>query len=66
MSLPAHMFLYDENGNPIKGSCNVSGREGAIEILNSNYHIHQACSSSTGNLMGAREHGAFTIHISYW
>ena len=36
MSLPAYMFLYDENGNPIKGNCNVSGREGAIEILNSN------------------------------
>lgn len=62
MSLPAYMFIYDENGNPIKGSCNVSGREGAIEILNSNYHIHQVCSASTGNLMGAREHGAFTIH----
>ncbi|MCE6965527.1 type VI secretion system tube protein Hcp [Enterobacter sp. MW07] len=62
MSLPAYMFLYDENGNPIKGSSNVAGREGAIEILNSNYHINQVCCSNTGKLMGAREHGAFNIH----
>lgn len=62
MSLPAYMFLYNENGNPIKGSCQVSGREGAIEILNCNYHINQVCCSSTGSLMGARQHGAFNIH----
>lgn len=55
MSLPAYMFLYDENGNPIKGGSNVAGREGAIEILNSNYHINQVCCSNTGKLMGARD-----------
>ena len=29
MSLPAYMYLYDENGQQIKGSCMALGREGA-------------------------------------
>lgn len=49
MSLPAYMFFYDENGNPVKGNSKVSGREGAIEVLNSNYHINQVCSPHTGS-----------------
>jgi type VI secretion system secreted protein Hcp len=62
MSLPAYMYLYDENGNHIKGSCQALGREGAIEIFNSGYGLNQICCTSTGNLMGTRQHEAFTLH----
>lgn len=41
MSLPAYMYLYDENGLLIKGSCIAQGREGAIEIMNSSYGMYQ-------------------------
>lgn len=39
MSLPAYLFLYDENGMQIPGVCMALGREGAIEIMNSSYGV---------------------------
>lgn len=41
MSLPAYLFLYDENGMQIPGDCMALGREGAIEIMNSSYGVRQ-------------------------
>lgn len=41
MSLPAYLFLYDENGMQIIGDCLALGREGAIEIMNSSYVVLQ-------------------------
>jgi type VI secretion system secreted protein Hcp len=35
MSLPTYVYIYDENGQQIKGSCLSLGREDAIEIMNS-------------------------------
>lgn len=32
MSLPAYLFLYDENGMQIPGDCSSLGREGAVSI----------------------------------
>ncbi len=32
MSNPAYLWLTDENGSPMPGSCQVVGRVGAIEI----------------------------------
>ena len=62
MSLPAYMYLYDENGQLIKGSCMALDREGAIEIMNSSYGVYQNTCRNTGKLMGSREHNAFTLH----
>ncbi|WP_249354892.1 type VI secretion system tube protein Hcp [Citrobacter sp. wls829] len=62
MSLPAYMYIYDENGQLIKGSCMALGREGAIEIMNSSYGVYQNTCRNTGKLMGSREHNAFTLH----
>ncbi|HGP2806982.1 TPA: hypothetical protein ACLGPB_004148 [Salmonella enterica] len=41
MSLPAYMYIYDENGQQIKGSCMALGREGAIEIMCVPKHMPQ-------------------------
>lgn len=62
MSLPAYMYIYDENGQQIKGSCVALGREGAIEVMNSGYSMYQVTCSSTGKLTGARQHNGFTLH----
>ena len=62
MSLPAYLFLYDENGTQIKGDCMVQGREGAIEIMNSSYGVRQSVDSHSGNLTGTRQHDPITIH----
>lgn len=58
MSLPAYMYIYDENGQLIKGSCMALGREGAVEIMNSSYGVYQNTCRNTGKLMGSREHNA--------
>ncbi|MGU3525146.1 Hcp family type VI secretion system effector [Enterobacteriaceae bacterium C23F] len=62
MSLPAYMYIYDENGQQIKGGCKALGREGAIEIMNSSFSMHQITCSSTGKLMGARQHNGFKLY----
>lgn len=62
MSLPAYLFLYDENGMLIQGNCMIPGREGAIEIMNSNYGVRQPVDSHTGNMTGTRQHGPVTLH----
>ena len=57
MSLPAYMYLYDENGQLIKGSCMALDREGAIEIMNSSYGVYQStCRNTTGFVYGLRGH----------
>ena len=62
MSLPAYLFLYDENGMLVQGECMMPGREGAIEIMNSSYGIKLAVDSHTGNMTGTRQHGPVTLH----
>lgn len=62
MSLPAYLFLYDENGNQIKGGCVATGREGAIEVMNSSYGVMQNVNANTGSLTGTRIHAPYRIH----
>jgi type VI secretion system secreted protein Hcp len=62
MSLPSYLFIYDENGMLVKGSCMVPGREGAIEVMNSSYGVRQNVDRHTGKMTGARQHDAVVIH----
>ncbi len=62
MSLPAYLFLYDENGMLIPGDCIMPGREGAIEIMNSSYGVRQGVDCHTGSMTGTRQHDPVIIH----
>lgn len=62
MSLPAYLFLYDENGMQIPGDCMALGREGAIEIMNSSYGVRQPVDRVTGSMTGCRVHDPITLH----
>ncbi|MEW5559490.1 type VI secretion system tube protein Hcp [Enterobacter asburiae] len=62
MSLPAYLFLYDENGMQIPGDCMAPGREGAIEIMNSSYGVRQGVDSFTGSMTGTRQHDSIKLH----
>ncbi|MNB62349.1 Major exported protein [compost metagenome] len=62
MSLPAYMFLYDENGMLVSGGCTALDREGAIEVMSSSYGVHQNVDSHTGSMTGTRQHSPFVIH----
>lgn len=62
MSLPAYLFLYDENGMLVPGDCTAPGREGAIEVMNSSYGMRQGVDSHTGSMTGTRQHDPIKIH----
>lgn len=62
MSLPAYLFLYDENGMQVVGNCMALGREGTIEVMNSSYGVRQPIDSNTGSMTGCRQHSPVTIH----
>lgn len=62
MSLPAYLFLYDENGGLLNGGSLASGREGAIEVMSSSYGVTQPVDPHTGRVNGCRKHEAFVIH----
>ncbi|WP_370964959.1 Hcp family type VI secretion system effector [Enterobacter wuhouensis] len=62
MSLPAYLFLYDENGMLLNGGSLASGREGSVEVMSSSYGINQPVDPHTGRMGGTRQHEPFIIH----
>lgn len=61
MAIPLHLWLKDDGGADIRGSSEVLGREGSIEVLSLTHGIHTPSDSHTGMLMGARSHHPMTI-----
>ncbi|MFK3709257.1 Hcp family type VI secretion system effector [Leclercia adecarboxylata] len=62
MSLPAYLFLYDENGMLLNGGSLALGREGAIEVMSSSYGVSQPVDPHTGRMGGTRQHAPYVIH----
>ena len=62
MSLPAYLFLYDENGMLVNGGSLSPGRQGAIEVMSSSYAVSQDVDSHTGSMTGTRQHSPYIIH----
>ncbi|MDY0922107.1 type VI secretion system tube protein Hcp [Leclercia sp. 29361] len=56
MSNPAYLWLTDENGSPIIGSCLIPGRLGAIEIKALTHNMNIPSCPNTGRLTGTRIH----------
>jgi type VI secretion system secreted protein Hcp len=56
MSAPLHLWLKDEGGADIRGSSEVLGRAGSIEILSLTHGLHTPTDGATGKLFGARSH----------
>lgn len=61
MSLPAYLFLYDENDIQVKGSCIALGREGAIEVMNTQHGVTLPTDPHTGSMTGTRMHDPVII-----
>ncbi|WLS80470.1 type VI secretion system tube protein TssD [Erwinia pyri] len=71
MSLPAYLFLYDENGMLISNTNNGTGgivselledRRSGIEIMSSQHGIYQPADGATGRLSGTRQHHSYILH----
>lgn len=59
MAVPIHLFLTDDGGSVIRGSSNVQGREGSIELRGLQHSIMLPTDYMTGKITGARQHSPF-------
>jgi len=61
MSTPAHLWLEDENGSPIVGSCLMPLRLGSIELKSFSHGVTIPVDPRWGKLTGTRVHRPITI-----
>lgn len=61
MAIPAYLWLKDDGGTPVKGSVDMPGREGSIEIIGLNHGVTFLTDDATGKLTARREHSPFTF-----
>jgi type VI secretion system secreted protein Hcp len=59
MAIPAYLWLKDDGGAEIKGSVDVKGREGSIEVLGLGHAIEIPTGFNSGKLTGTRVHHPF-------
>ncbi|UUR72160.1 Hcp family type VI secretion system effector [Enterobacter asburiae] len=61
MSTPAHLWLEDENGSPVVGSCIMPLRLGSIELKSFSHGVTIPVDPNLGKLTGTRVHRPITI-----
>ncbi|MBV7549588.1 type VI secretion system tube protein Hcp [Pseudomonas sp. PDM26] len=61
MASPIHLWLKDDGGAEIKGSSDVEGREGSIEVVSQNHDMSVPTDDNTGKLTGARVHKPYVF-----
>jgi type VI secretion system secreted protein Hcp len=65
MAIPVYLWLYEEEGKLIKGSVDVTGREGSIECVGMQHDLFiptdDATGAATGTATGTRQHEAYTF-----
>jgi len=65
MAIPAHLWITDETGSPIRGASKVTDREGSIEVLGFNHGVHALADAATGSLLGVRSHSPLVIEKEF-
>ncbi len=61
MAIPAYMWIKDDQGNEIKSTSMVKGREYSSEIIGVRHKIYIPTDSDTGALMSTRKHEPFIV-----
>lgn len=59
MAIPVYLWLKDDGGADIKGSVDVQGREGSIEVVAQDHSLYIPTDNNTGKLTGTRIHTPF-------
>lgn len=59
MAVPVHLFLTDDGGSVIRGSCDVQGREGSMELTALLHGLNLPVDPMTGRITGTRQHSPF-------
>ncbi len=62
MPTPIYMSIND---NSVKGSVEIVGREGTVEILEVIHNLHIPTDLHSGKLTGVRVHSAFTVRAAF-
>lgn len=61
MAIPVYLWLTDDAGNQVKGSVDIRGREGSIEIIELMHSVDLPIDELTGKTTGKRIHGDFSL-----
>ncbi len=61
MAIPAYAWFKDDGGADIKGSVDIEGREGSVEIVEFEHQVRIPTDANTGKLTGNRVHEPMTI-----
>lgn len=56
MAIPTYLWLKDDDGADIKGSVDIYGREGSIEIIGLNHGVVQPTDKHNGKATSLRVH----------
>ena len=64
MAIPVYLWLYEEEGKLLKGSVDVGGREGSIEITGMQHDLFIPTDDATAVATGTRQHEAYTFEKS--
>ncbi|VVP54579.1 Major exported protein [Pseudomonas fluorescens] len=59
MAIPIYLWLKDDGGADIKGSVDVTERQGSIEVLAQDHSLYIPTDNNTGKLTGSRVHTPF-------
>lgn len=61
MAVPVNLFLTNDGGTMICGSCDVAQREGSIELRGLQHNLSLPTDSATGKVTGTRQHSPFQL-----
>lgn len=61
MAIPVYLWLTNDAGNLVKGSVDINGREGSIEIVEFMHAIELPTDDRTGKITSKRIHGDYAI-----
>ncbi|ANG93465.1 Hcp family T6SS protein CtsH1 [Lelliottia amnigena] len=61
MAIPVYLWLTDEAGNQVKGSVDMPGREGSVEIVELMHNVELPTDNLTGKITSKRKHGDYAL-----
>lgn len=61
MAIPVYLWLEDNRGSPVKGSVDIKGREGAIEVTELMHSVEQKTDPITGKITSKQLHSSYAF-----
>ncbi|QCA04744.1 Hcp family type VI secretion system effector [Pantoea vagans] len=65
MPIPAYLWLKDDGGASVRGTVDVKGREGSIEVIAFSHGVNLPYDSTTGKITGKRNHAPISFEKEF-